>query len=284
MFNSESGSFSKCLVLGLALTASLAGVPGVDQQPSATPEPAFDVVSVKQMAPQNQNPVPGTVVFSRERGCQYLLERVLCQSSLSSLIMESYQVDSIRLAAPSWIQRAAFTDTFVVQGTMPGGTSKEKARLMLRQALAERFGLKVHWEKRDIPVYALLPGKHGVKLQPADDPATRKPKKIELSGVGTMKSYSGGSLGNYYAVEDTLDIVADNLWHRGGLDRPVVNMTGLTGSYQFDVRWIPTVESGWIDPGLVTAVQEQLGLRLEKRMLPYDVLVVDHAERTPSAD
>jgi uncharacterized protein (TIGR03435 family) len=73
---------------------------------------------------------------------------------------------------------------------------------MLRTALGERFGMKVHWEKCDIPAYALLPGKHGTKLQCAGDPEQRKRRALETS-MGTIQSTSIGRPGEYFASGDS---------------------------------------------------------------------------------
>ncbi len=96
--------------------------------------------------------------------CKYFQERVSCETSLLNLIMEAHQLGTyFRLDAPKWTGDNDYI--FVLEANMPAGTTVDTARLMLRQALSDRFDLKV----RDIAVYALIPGKHDVKLRPAND-------------------------------------------------------------------------------------------------------------------
>jgi uncharacterized protein (TIGR03435 family) len=104
--------------------------------------------------------------------------------------------------------------------------------------------------------------------------------------MGTRKASMFSEPGRYYAALTSLDDFAGNLRWRAGLDRPVVNMTGLTGMYAFDLRWPPseTEGTGYVDPAILPAMEKQLGLRVEKRTLPFNVLVIDHVEGTPSAN
>lgn len=93
-----------------------------------------------------------------------------------------------------------------------------------------------------------------------------------------------GGAGEYFAAGTTWDLFAKNLRYRAGLDRPVVDMTGLPGKYSFDLKWLPTDPPNYVDPAIIMVVEKELGLRLEKRVLPFNVLVVDHVEEMPSAN
>ena len=90
--------------------------------------------------------------------------------------------------------------------------------------------------------------------------------------------------GEFWATGFTLDLFAKNLRYHAGLDRPVVDMTGLTGVYTFDLHWMPPEppSNSFEDPAILSVVESKLGLRLEKRTLPYNVLVVDHVKEAPS--
>jgi uncharacterized protein (TIGR03435 family) len=141
--------------------------------------------------------------------------------------------------------------------------------------------------KKMIPVYALVPGKQGVKLQPADSDDPEHPKRETIDtpkGPVMASSFFGG--GRFFAVAMSLDMFMRNFSNWVDLGLPLVNMTGLTGEYKFDMRWAPTEDQNsrmrGKDPELVGAVEQQLGLRLEKRKVLYDVMVVDHCERLPS--
>jgi uncharacterized protein (TIGR03435 family) len=135
---------------------------------------------------------------------------------------------------------------------------------MLQALLADRFKLKIHHETKEQAVYALVVAKGGFKMKtsPADAP-----------------SMSTGSNGRYTATAMAIGGLMGGLM--GSVDRFIVDKTGLTGSYNFTLKWTPdgqeeTVESG---PPLFTALQEQLGLKLELAKAPIDTIVVDHIEK-----
>ena len=271
------------LLLAAIICLTVDALPAA-QEPSRSTSPAFDVVSIKQATgPLN--------------GCKYLQDRVSCRTSLLELIREAYQVDYFRLDAPEWMAgphiggpqmiggQPAHADTFLLEATMPAGTIKEAARLMLRQALADRFALKVHRETRIILAYALIAGKHGVKLQLAEDPDNPKMRSI-TTAAGTFKGFEVRGPGVFLASAIPLDSLAEKLTYEADLDRPVVNLTGLTGKYDFDLHWDPTpgIVYGMKDPAFLATLRSELGLELEKRNLPVEVLVIDHAETAPSAN
>ncbi len=172
---------------------------------------------------------------------------------------------------------------------MPPGTTKDTARKMMQQAIIERFDLKFHNELRQTPVYALVVGKNGAKLQPADDLAHRKP--VDSGEIVTHGASLLFTPGHFVAVAAPLDTLAFYIQHYGALpeDRPVVNQTGLTGEYKFDIRWLLPEDGNNARktlqyPAFTEAVKKQLGLTLEKRFVAYDFLVIDHIERKPSAN
>ncbi len=274
-------SMLKCLFLAGILTCIASPQPGPSQESNESKRSAFDVVSIRKVDTTATRVGPYMWRGVPHKPCKYLADRVLCQLSLKELTLEAYQVKDIEFAGPEWMSESLFA----FQATMPPHTPQEAARLMLQQALTERFGLKVHHEKRIIPVYALVPGPHGVKLQLADDPAHRKPQAITTpAGLMRPSSFFGG--GRFYSIASTLDRLATELNLHGGMGLPVVNMTALTGEYKMDMRWSPSDDPHYTrrgqDPEFAIAVQQQLGLRLEKRKVPYDVLVVDHADRAPT--
>jgi uncharacterized protein (TIGR03435 family) len=152
---------------------------------------------------------------------------------------------------------------------------------MFQEILVERFGLKVHHETRELPVYALVVAKGGPKMtlsppRPEDpngvpgDPGVLRATRGKETGLGTMMEF---------LAEDLSD----------ELGRKVVDKTGLTGRYDFTLTWTPddsaaatggSAASGATQgPSLFTAVQEQLGLKLEPVKAPVDVVVIDHLEK-----
>jgi len=214
---------------------------------------------------------------------EYAPDRVTIQLALDDLIREAFELKNFELIGPKSLD----DDMFLLQAAMPVGTSKGDVRLMLQQALVERFGLKYHREPREIAVYALVPGKNGVKLQPADDANHRQLKPVEMPS-GTIHAHVSYGPGQFFAAAMTLDDFAQQLQNVSDLELPVVNSTGLDGEYKFDMHWPPTEDSKELmtgkDSGFTRAVQDQLGLQLAKRRTNYNVLVVDHIDRAPSAN
>jgi uncharacterized protein (TIGR03435 family) len=278
------GSGLKCFVAGMTMYGVMIALPNAAQQAAATQKESFDVLSIKQVYSHSQG-AGGTTFTSAPRTipCQYEPDRVRCQRMLRYLIEDAYQITDIELDAPTWTNDK--DHWFAIEGTMPPGTSKETARLMLRQGLIERFGLQVHWEKRDTPVYALVAGKNGVSLQPVSDPDHPKLKPFTTAaGEKTTGMNIIHRPGEFFAAAITMDGLAEQIWSRAGLERPVVNMTGLTGVYDIDLHWTPPESPSIVDPAILSVVEKKLGLRLEKRTLPFNVLVVDHVEKAPTAN
>ncbi len=139
---------------------------------------------------------------------------------------------------------------------------------MLQQLLADRFKLKSHRETREASGYVLLVAKNGSKLE-------------EATGNGQTR-ISGGRPGGGVMAAQNVSISEIATFLSIGLDGPVVDKTGLTGKYSLTLRWAPGDNKTPDDPtapSLFTALQEQLGLRLESQKLSTDVIVIDYAER-----
>jgi uncharacterized protein (TIGR03435 family) len=170
---------------------------------------------------------------------------------------------------PSWLD--SDSDRFNIAAIALGdkAPSPENVRLMLQSLLADRFQLKVHREIKEGPVYALVVGKNGPRLKVS--------KPDEESSI----TASGNRTANITMANQTADRLALQL--ADSLDRPVIDKTGLTGHYDIKLTWIPEYAGaprpGSDDVDIFTAVQEQLGLKLEPQKAPIEILVVDHAER-----
>ncbi|MEO6805892.1 MAG: TIGR03435 family protein [Edaphobacter sp.] len=145
---------------------------------------------------------------------------------------------------------------------------------MLQTLLADRFKMKTHYVTKELPVYALVVVKRGPKVKEAANP---DPHKRE---IGT----SDGGLDGKNVPLSLLPILFFSAREVG---RPVIDETGLKGYYDFDLKWTPEGHVGELSadapPGLFTAIQEQLGLKLEPTKGPVRVLVIDHVER-PAAN
>ena len=163
---------------------------------------------------------------------------------------------------------------------------------MLQTLLAERFKLTVQTESKELPVYELVIAKSGLKIQEA------KPGDTYADGIkgGNGKGLGGdlmvgfGSTGNVRAQGIEIGTFVQGLTRY--LKRPVVDKTGLTGRYDFTLHYAPearaqapssgAVDNGALDPAgpsLFTAIQEQLGLKLEAKKDPLAIIVIEHVER-----
>lgn len=251
-----------------------------------TQDAHFDVVSIREI------PASTTTIYSpghtmtigvAYKPCEFHTERVICQLSLFELLRDAYQLDRNELEAPESLK----DHVFIFEATMPEGTSQVTARQMLQQALKERFHLSFHREDKLIDVYAMVPAKGGLKLQPAEDAAHRK--RIKAPGlVGDRGASMVHSDGRYENIGTTLDFFALHLRQYAGLDRPVINKTGQSGEFKINLHWDPADDSdtspGGGDPNFRIAVEKQMGIKLEKQKVPMNIFVVDHIDLTPTAN
>jgi uncharacterized protein (TIGR03435 family) len=147
---------------------------------------------------------------------------------------------------------------------------------MLGAMLVERFGLQFHRETREAPVYFLTVGTRP-KLQLAD-PEKLKDRVFDTP-VGPRKGcgVSSTGTGEYTNHCGTIGSLASMMGQR--LDRPVIDQTGLSGTYDLDLRWDPTIP---LD--LISVVQRQFGLKFEKGKMPFEMFVVDRISLTPTAN
>jgi uncharacterized protein (TIGR03435 family) len=197
---------------------------------------------------------------------------------LKSLIFDAYGLKQFYqiVGGPNWIDFEGFdieAKVVVASGSTPQPLTRELRKQMLRSLLADRFKLAVHNETRQLPVYQLVLAKNGPKFQPAN-PGEKFNESTNFSGMLTMLTLQN------------LQISALTGELSSRLSRPVLDKTGLTGKYDIKLEWArdtgPTVGKATADsasgPSIFTAVQEQLGLKLEPAKAPVDVIVIDHVE------
>ncbi|MGH8123258.1 MAG: TIGR03435 family protein [Rudaea sp.] len=251
---------------------------------ASTPAPAFEVASVK---PNNS---ASTLMY--RGGTPNLYE--VTNAPLRWLVRSAYGVMDVELAGPVWIS----SERFDVAAKLPPGTDRQQVPEMLRKLLAERFKLVVHHETRIVATYDLVLGGRNRRLGP-------NLRKTEIDCAAVVAAAQSGSKPNVALppqqqgrapkcgmLEGPGDIslsgakmkqLSATLSQR--LGRRVNDQTGLRDSYDLQLHFAP--ESATINisdaPGLFTAVQEQLGLKLEPSKGPVDVLVIDHVER-PTPD
>jgi len=221
---------------------------------------AFEVVSVRVA------PTPGGLFsISASGAAEFIAEN----ASMPILIELAFGINENQIAAmPGW-----FDSTFYDIKARPEGTTGltyEQLRPMLQQLLKQRFHLVVHHQTKPVPGYALLISKGGPKLQPGTE--TQAVAYILPNGLRSP-SLSIQSLAGMLARP---------------LGRPVVDKTGITGNYDIDLRYAqirlaePDSSTETSLPSIFTALQEQLGLKLESQKVPLDMVVIDHIERVPT--
>lgn len=186
--------------------------------------------------------------------------------SLKTLIRNAYGILSFQLAGePGWLDTEMYDIAAATGGSEP--ISPERLKLLLQSLLAERFQLKVHWETREAPVYALTIDKNGPKFQENSGGGGD-------TGVNTSKREGKGRM---KGTGQPISILASNLGNQ--LGRIVLDRTGLQGLYDWLLEWDLETMPDSSGPSLFTALKEQLGLNLKAIKGPMEMLVIDHAER-----
>ena len=217
------------------------------------PAPTFEVASVK-VSPPRTGAARYTAMDSDPSMVRY------SNITLKILIAIAYKFDSrLITGGPPWLD----SDPYDVVAKVPPGTPKEQVPAMLQTLLAERFKLALHRETKDRRAYFLVVGKNGPKLKPAREEG------------GQNMIIPGGIIGHAM----TMGVLAGSVASVVGYQ--VVDKTGLAAAFDIDLRFTPenSKEPG---PDLLTCIQEQLGLKLEPGRAPAEMLVIDHAERTPT--
>lgn len=226
--------------------------------PAAGEQPAFDVASLKAVQID-----PNEATYRANLGTTLHGEVELTNATLADCLKFAYGLSNdVQLEGPDWIQDKRVR--FNVQAKAPADTPRAQLLLMLQRLLNERFQLALHKEPKTRSYLALLPGKK-LKMQPASPDLT------------VVQSNNGP--GHIISRKMTMTVVA--LLLSRFLRQPVLDMTDLQGPYGVHLEWSPESTEAATGPSVYTAVQEQLGLKLESRKGPLEVLVVDHAERTP---
>ncbi len=207
------------------------------------------------------------------------------QVTLRDLIMLAYGVGASRRSM--WTgtflngRPDAPADRFDIIAKVPADAKREQVPAMLRALLADRFHLVLHKENKTLQVYALEVGKGGLKMKEAPADAN--------GPAGCTRSFAereGATLAAVCTHMTSADIAQQVQALAPGYfrDGPVVDVSNLKGLYDFKLEWITAGEanSGSPGPSMINAVEEQLGLKLERRKEAVEVLVVDKLDRTPT--
>jgi uncharacterized protein (TIGR03435 family) len=266
------------------------------QSPVATAaRPEFEVASIKPNTSAN-----GAATFPYPFGGRITATNV----NLKILIEFSYKVRNFEISgAPGWIDSDRYD---VTAKAAESNIGVEQYQLMLQSLLADRFKLAVHRETKEMPVYAVLPAKGGPRLPEAKPGSCvtfgpDSPPPLRVPGQSSPLVCGGFSMGPYSLEGRKLSVAQLVNALSIILGRPVIDKTGFTGTFDIHLEFAPEGttgrgQGGFGPPGLAadagnpdtsrpsifTALQDQLGLKLESQKGPADVLVIDHLERAPT--
>jgi uncharacterized protein (TIGR03435 family) len=225
----------------------------------AQTQPAFEVASVKPTQ-HGRNaegfshssvdiPSPGRLVAEN--------------SSLDELIRFAYSLKEYQVSGPIWLNDDS--ESFDVLAKASPDTPKAEMRMMLQGLLRERFKLAAHRESKVLPIYELVVDKRGPRLKAADP-------------AGRHRTSSGG--GNMTATKVTMTDFAYELSR--DLKRPVLDKTGITGAFDFELHWVQAEDSVSSTTAFLTAIRDTIGLKLQSAKGPVEILVIDHIEKIPT--
>jgi uncharacterized protein (TIGR03435 family) len=281
------------VILGVAASALLLaqGAPGRAE---------FEVASIKPSAdapPVGARVHVGVQIDGAQVHCTYL--------SVRDYLRIAYQVKEYQITGPDWLA----SQRFDIHAKLPEGAKREQFREMLQNLLADRFQVKLHRDSKEFPVYAVVVAKSGLKLKESPlDPETEAGVNVSAEGGagGTTIRFGRGA---YFTLADnrfearklTMAQLADSLGRF--IERPVVDMTELKGTYDLTLEFTPEeyrmllirtalsagvnlppealrLLEGASDESLFKGLQA-LGLKLDSRKAPLEVLVIDSASKTP---
>jgi uncharacterized protein (TIGR03435 family) len=293
-FAASRGTGSALAIAVLLALLPAAAVRAQTPPAGTSPAPSFEVASIK---PNRSGDMSMSIMFQPGRF-------VATGMAVKQLITMAYDIKDFQVTGgPGWID----ADRFDIDAKEPEGFAEgldklprdqRRAKLgqLIQSLLADRFALKVSHATKELPVYALVVAKSGPKIQAAK-PGDTYPNGIKgpdgraLGHGGMMRMGPGQLTGQGLPIASLVGLLSQQL------GRDVLDQTNLKGNYDFDLRWTPDqvpagmpmgpegpkpVEGPPPDtsgPSIFTAIQEQLGLKLESTKGPVEILVIDHIER-----
>jgi uncharacterized protein (TIGR03435 family) len=269
----SQGGGSLPLTLARATRDTAWAIPAPPKPMAADASTVFEVATIKPSNPDQ----PGKLLTVKGR------QVITVNTTLNDLITFAYDLHARQITGgPEWMSAEKYDVTGQPEGQ--GQPSMRQLKALVQTLLADRFKLAFHRDTRELPVYAIVAGTGGPKLTKNDSNPNGLPSLL-FRGLGVLPAVNA-TMADFAGVLQT-----------AVLDRPVVDKSGLPGRYDFTITWTPDESqfSGLgvripppsgdpnAPPGLFTAFQEQLGLKLDSTRAPVEVLVVDRVEK-PSAN
>jgi uncharacterized protein (TIGR03435 family) len=259
---------------------------------------SFEVASIKPSEPQPMNQT--RIGMNTDAGMLRYTN-----VSLKDVVRVAYRVKDFQVEGPDWMGSARFD----IVAKFPAGATQDNVPEMLQDLLTERFKLALHRDSKEHAIYALVPGKDGPKLKPAEvqtrqeaPPAGAAPRPGGGPPRGALMLMMDSSGMHLKAPAVTLTNLCDAISRF--TERPVLDMTNIQGQYDFDLVFMPETTHGMTrmgpppaaagvdhspdgsapsEPGAsVYEAVQRYGLKLEPRKAPMDILVIDHIEKTPT--
>ena len=260
--------------------------------PISAKAPEFDVVSIKPSGPKSSRGWGGGPGSESPTLFHYRT------ATLQDLIEKAWNVDSFQVSSSTSLGK----ETFDLEARLPDGATKEDLRSMLQTALKTRFALKAHLESREFPAYEVVESRSGLKLKEAVEGVPGAPQGANSGGpcgqigwpdvplnlltVSFKVTFMKGYRLNCFTVQRESFATLAHLLRRVE-ELPVVDKTGRTAKYSFHLEYAEQMPDANADTAFVasdvfTALKEQLGLQLQKRRLPFDVVVVESFNKLPT--
>ncbi len=243
-------------------------------QIAATNPPEFEAASIKPCPPGTEyggmrggpgTASPGQINYEA--------------TTLRAVVARAFGVQRFQIVGPPWFDDQRFD----VVARIPPGTTMPRFQLMLQKLLADRFHLEFHREDRPSSVYELTVAKSGLKATPAPAPETPRLPNADASPTTSIR---------WSTAKDKIEVHGHGasirqllIWLNEETGRDIVDKTGLTGAYDFEMSWTQVATTEPNDPILAdlidAAIEKYMGLKVIRRKVPVETLVIDRLDRTP---
>jgi uncharacterized protein (TIGR03435 family) len=221
----------------------------------ATAQPSFETASIKLNVTGDRSS------FTRRHADSLALQNW----PLRDIVLKAYDLKNYALEAPDWLA----SRNFDISAKAAGKVTEDELRQMIQSLLKDRFQLRAHPAQKELRAYVLLPTRGGSKLSAVLDEGVFG---VDISHFPDKTRITC----RHCTMDKVANVLADEV------KVPVIDQSGITQEYSFTLEWSPGQNSNDSGPSIFTALNEQLGLRLEPRRMPIAILVVDSISRTPS--